>query len=34
MVTVPQTIGSWIWPLPEVVPLAPGAGKLAGGAHG
>jgi electron transport complex protein RnfB len=33
MVPVPQTLGSWIWPLPEVDPLNPDAGKLAGGAR-
>jgi len=34
MVPVPQTIGSWVWPLPEIDPLAPGTDKLAEGTHG
>ena len=34
MVPVPQTIGSWIWPLPEMDSLARGTDKQAEEAHG
>jgi electron transport complex protein RnfB len=34
MVPVPQTIASWVWPLPEIDTPAADADKVAEGTHG